>query len=247
MKSAKNVSGQCRKLVTAGARIWCILLTTEKHRQHIILWSTSYCGAEEGGQGGTQLILMCTMSPGNPLQISSSNVYFKRQQTRCKQRLVANGNGALKLSRLCVEKLLATPEWITCWPGRDAPDVILRDVTAEPVGEVEEAVVERDEDVGDQRRHLRQHPALHLEPWLPYGYLRGPQPVAALRRSHTPTSVEQSLSAIGMLVFSNGISGSTQPFTFRHGCCHNTMAHCSLLPLHRKHATTSGNHSAGIC
>jgi len=67
-----------------------------------------------------------------------------------------------------------------------APDVVLRDVAAQPVGEVQEAVVQRDEDVGDEGRHLGQQPALHSEPGLSDRHVRCPAPVAALRACDRP-------------------------------------------------------------
>lgn len=110
LKSAKLSSGQCGKLVTARARIWCTLLTTEKQRQHILLLSASCCGAEEVDQGGMEMILLCTISLGNQLLMSSSKVNSEKQQTLDKHRMVKNNNGAQKLSQLCVEDLLTTPQ-----------------------------------------------------------------------------------------------------------------------------------------
>ncbi len=64
-----------------------------------------------------------------------------------------------------------------------SPDVILDDVAAQPVGEVQELVVEGDEDVCDEGRQLWQYPALHLGPLLPYHNARLPLPIIPLDSS----------------------------------------------------------------
>ena len=72
---------------------------------------------------------------------------------------------------------------VWCFSGARAcvPDVVLDDVAAEPVGEVEEAVVEGDEDVGDQGRQLWQRPPLHLRPLLPNHHACLPPPILPLQ------------------------------------------------------------------
>lgn len=48
--------------------------------------------------------------------------------------------------------------------ARGVCEVVLRDVAAQPVGDVQPAVVQADDDVSDQGGHLGQHPPLDL--WM---------------------------------------------------------------------------------